>query len=119
MTYVTRSSVTTRKRRFSAAGLCILFAAVTTACAGPAVLSTPNSCSSLLPSSWKEGVAAPDLPADDSVGSWITFGDAAVGKLDVANGRTKDAIEVVSRCEARDAASVRRASKSWLGRLFD
>lgn len=88
------------------------------ACAGPTVLSTPNSCATLIPSSWSKGIAPPALPADDTVGTWIEFGDAAIGKLDQANGRTTDTIELVSKCEARDAASVKKATRSWLGRLF-
>ncbi len=118
MSYVIGWQVTAQKRLFSGASLCVLFVAVT-GCSAPTVLSTPNSCSTLLPESWKAGVAAPDLPDGDTVADWVSFADAAVGKLDVANGRTKDAIEVVQRCEARDAAAVRRSTKGWLGRLFD
>jgi hypothetical protein len=73
----------------------------------------------LVPQSWTEGVAPPPLPDGNLVGDWITFGDAAIGKLDVANGRTKDVIELQKRCEARDAAAVKHATKSWLGRLFN
>ncbi len=119
MTYVTRSLVTAHKRQFSAAALCMSLALVTASCAGPTVLSTPNSCSTLLPAEWAKGVAPPDLPADDSVGSWVAFGDAAVGKLDVANGRQRDTVHIISQCEARDALAIRRSTKSWLGRLFD
>ena len=89
------------------------------ACAGPTVLSTPNSCATLVPIEWQKGVAGPELPADDSVGSWVAFGDAAIGKLDVANGRQRDTMHIITACEARDKKSVERATKSWLGRLFD
>lgn len=87
-------------------------------CGVPVVQSTPNSCATLIPESWSKGVAAPDLPADDTIGSWVAFGDAAVGKLDQANGRTADTIGIIARCEARDSAAVRKASRGWLGRLF-
>ena len=40
------------------------------------------------------------------------------GRLDVANGRTRDAIEIVERCEARDAAAVQKARRGWFKRLF-
>ncbi len=90
-----------------------------TACAGkPVVIASASGCSSLIPESWVAGVAPPDLPADDSVGAWVSFGDAAIGKLDQANSRTRDAIEVQRRCEARDREAVRRGSRGWLGRLF-
>jgi hypothetical protein len=63
-------------------------------------------------------VAPPPLPEGNQVGDWVAFGDAAVGKLDQANGRTVDAITIVQRCEARDAAAVKHSTKSWIGRLF-
>lgn len=76
-------------------------------------------CSGLLPSDWRLGVAGAALPEGDTVGDWIVFADAQTAKLDQANGRTRDAIDIVSRCEARDAAAVKHATKSWLGKLFD
>lgn len=87
-------------------------------CAAPIVTATPNSCSSLLPNSWREGVAPPPLPEGNEVGDWITFGDSAIGKLDQANGRTIDVITIVERCESRDAQAVKRATRGWFGRLF-
>lgn len=83
------------------------------ACAPPTVLSTPNSCSSLLPDEWRQGVDGAPLPAGDTVGDWVSFADAQTGKLDQANGRTKDAIGIVERCEARDAAAVKKATRRW------
>jgi hypothetical protein len=53
------------------------------------------------------------------VGDWVAFGDAQTGKLDQANGRTKDAIEIVERCEKRDAEAVRKATRGFFGRLFN
>lgn len=87
-------------------------------CGVPVVKSTPNSCSTLIPESWSQGVAGAELPADDTVGSWVAFGDAQTGKLDQANGRTKDAMDIIGRCEERDAKAVRKATRGWLGRLF-
>lgn len=49
------------------------------------------------------------LPQGDTVGDWIAFGDAQTGRLDMANGRTADAIGIVQRCEARDAAALQAA----------
>jgi hypothetical protein len=88
-------------------------------CSAPTVLSTPNTCSTLIPESWKAGVAGAELPADDTVGSWVAFGDAQTARLDQANGRTRDTIEIVSRCEDRDRKAVERSTRSWLGRLFN
>jgi hypothetical protein len=99
----------------------VLFAACAAlaGCVGNPVVTTASAgCSSLIPDSWALGVPPPPMPADDSVGSWISFGDAAIGKLDQANSRTRDAIEIQRRCEARDAKAVKKASGGWLSRLF-
>jgi hypothetical protein len=82
-------------------------------CAAPIVTSTPNSCSTLLPDDWQQGVAGAPLPDGDTVGDWVAFGDAQTGKLDQANGRTKDAIGIVARCEKRDADAVKKATRPW------
>lgn len=91
---------------------CLSLAALT-ACSAPTVLSTPNSCASLLPEDWKQGVAGAPLPDGDTVGDWIQFADAQTGKLDQANDRTSSAIGIVERCEARDAQAVKRATRPW------
>jgi hypothetical protein len=88
-------------------------------CVGtPVVTTNAAACSTLLPDDWKKGVAGAPLPEGDTVGDWVAFADAQTGKLDQANSRTKDAIENVERCEARDARAVRRASRGFFGRLF-
>lgn len=87
-------------------------------CAAPIVTAAPNSCSSLLPTEWRQGVAGAPLPQGNTVGDWIVFGDAQTGRLDQANERTTSAIGIVSRCEARDAQAVKRANRGFLGRLF-
>jgi hypothetical protein len=59
-----------------------------------------------------------EIPAGDTVGDWIAFGDAQTGKLDQANGRTKDVIGITKRCEERDRRAVKRAGRGFFGRLF-
>ncbi len=90
------------------------------ACAGgpPIVTTNAANCSTLLPDSWKAGVAGAPLPDGDTVGDWIAFGDAQTGKLDQANERTVSAIGIVERCEQRDAAAVKRATRGFWARLF-
>jgi hypothetical protein len=89
------------------------------ACAGaPLVTAAPSSGATLLPPEWKQGVAGAELPEGNTVGDWIAFGDAQTGKLDQANERTKAAIGIVERCEARDAAAIKRATRGFFGRLF-
>ena len=55
------------------------------------------------------------LPAGETVGDWIAFGDAQTGQLDKANGRTIDALAIIGRCESRDATAVKRARPRVLG----
>jgi hypothetical protein len=83
------------------------------ACAGgpPIVTASAADCSSLVPEEWKQGVAGAELPVGDVLADWIVFGDAQTGKLDQANGRTRDAIGIVERCESRDAEAIRRATR--------
>lgn len=89
------------------------------ACAGaPVVTAAPSSCAVLIPSEWKEGVAGAPLPQGDTVADWAVFADAQTGRLDQANGRTKDAIGILERCEARDAAAIKKATRGFFGRLF-
>ena len=91
-----------------------------TACAGapPIVTASAADCAGLLPASWKQGVAGAPLPPDKaSAGDWIAFADAQTGRLDQANGRTVDAIEIVERCEAREREALKRAKAGWWARL--
>lgn len=75
-------------------------------------------CAALLPAEWREGVAPAELPAGETVGDWIAFGDAQTGRLDMANARTRDAIGIVERCEARDAEAIRRATRRRVLGIF-
>jgi hypothetical protein len=102
--------------RLILAGLAATF--VSGCAAKPVVVTSPSSCSSLLPSDWKAGVAGAPLPEGDTVGDWISFADAQTGKLDMANGRTRDAIGIVERCEARDAAAVKQATRRKVLGIF-
>jgi hypothetical protein len=88
-------------------------AGMLSACAAPVVTSTPNSCATLLPQEWSQGVAGAPLPDGDTVGDWVAFADAQTGKLDQANDRTTATIGIVDRCEKRDADAVKRATKRW------
>jgi hypothetical protein len=88
--------------------------------APPTVTTQGAGCSSLLPGEWKQGVDGAEMPSlvGSVVGDWIAFADAQTGRLDTANDRTVSAIGIVERCEARDAAAVRRATRrKFLGIL--
>ena len=85
---------------------CALFAG-----GNPVVTTQGAGCSTLLPNEWKKGVDSAPLPAGDTVGDWIAFGDAQTGRLDIANDRTVSAIGIVERCESRDAAAMKKATR--------
>lgn len=105
-----------------------------TGCATFVVRSDVTPCSALLPKQWAEGVSDdPDpvehapLPAgaglqamyDDAIQAlkeWTGFAVAQTKNLRAANGRTADAIGLVERCEARDAAAKKAASRGGLFR---
>lgn len=84
------------------------------ACAPPIVTASAAGCSGLIPIEWSKGVEGAALPSGDTVGDWVSFADAQTGKLDVANGRTRDAVAIVGRCEQRDAAAVKSATRRRL-----
>ena len=88
-----------------------------TACAGgpPIVTASAADCAALIPAEWKAGVAGAPLPAERStIGEWVAFADAQTGRLDQANGRTRDAIAIVERCEARERDALKKARRRRL-----
>ncbi len=89
----------------------------------PPVFAPPPACSSLLPTDWSTPV--PDAPAPtkataalDQLKAWIGFGIGETGQLQKANGRTRDAIGIVQRCEARDAAAVHKVARKKVLGIF-
>jgi hypothetical protein len=85
-------------------------------CAGaPVIVASPSACSTLLPSEWLKGVPPAPLPEGRTVGDYMVFGDAQTAQLEKANDRYGAAVGIVSRCEARDAAAVKRARPKVLG----
>lgn len=84
-----------------------LLAVAPSACVqAPPVFQIANTCSDLIPDGWtSKGVDSAPLPTDSTVGGWIGFGVAQTGQLDKANGQTRDAVEIVKKCEARDRAA--------------
>lgn len=82
--------------------------------APPVVTTYQTPCSTLVPDDWKSGVPGVGLPPLDApVGEIFAALDGQTGKLDQANGRTRDAIGIVERCEKRDAEAVRKATRRW------
>jgi hypothetical protein len=75
------------------------------------VTASSAGCSALLPPEWKNGVPGAELPEGNTVGDWISFADQQTGRLDTANDRMKATVGIVERCEARDAAAIKRATR--------
>jgi hypothetical protein len=75
-----------------------------------------------LPNSWLNGVPPADMPTGaklpdghDEARPWQSGFVEQTGQLEVANGRYADAVGIVSRCEVRDAAAVKKARPKLLG----
>lgn len=94
--------------------LCALLA-VPACVNAPPIVATPSACSTLLPAEWLKGVPGAPLPDGETVGDWVAFSDAQTAQLDKANDRYVSGVGIVSRCEARDAAAVKRARPKVLG----
>jgi hypothetical protein len=78
------------------------------------VIRPASACSTLVPETWAAGVQSAPIPTKDTVGDWISFGDAQTGQLDRANGRTVDTLTIVQKCEARDAEATKALQpKPW------
>ena len=103
-----------------------------TACAGsPVIVASPSACADLIPADWEKGVGQAEIPAPappkaatvgeqlaqavDELKAWVGFGVEQGARIDQADGRTRDAIGIVRRCEARDATAVKRARPKFLG----
>jgi hypothetical protein len=101
-------------------GLLLTLLAVTGCVGSPVIVSANTPCTDLVPAEWRKGVehAPPPAQAADPLAqlkAWIGFGTAEAAQLEKANGRTIDALGIVERCQARDAAAVKRSKPRFLG----
>jgi hypothetical protein len=89
--------------------------------AGPRISTVLSAvrCGPLVPESLRRDVPGTDLPADDTVGAWVAFGDAQTGRLDTANANKAAVVEIVDACD-RQAEAIREALKPrpWYRRLL-
>jgi hypothetical protein len=95
--------------------LLLLSAGLSACVQAPAVFLSAGNCSEFVPEEWyTTGAQSASLPATDTVGEWTAFGDAQTGKLDSANGETRDAVGIVKKCEARyQKAAESMKPKPW------
>lgn len=66
----------------------------------PVISTPPAACSTLVPQSWKEGIEGYPIPSGASLSEWQAAFIGQAGRLEMANGRTKDVIGMQERCEA-------------------
>lgn len=90
-------------------GRWLIAAALATASCGAHISQTrpATSCLTLIPRAWLAPTPGASLPLDRSVGSWMVFGDAQTGQLDLANAGKVGMVEILTACEARDAETVK------------
>ncbi len=69
--------------------------------------SAALNCGALIGPTLRTDVVGADLPAGNTVGEWVAFGDAQTGKLEDANGRRAAVVEIVDRCQAEHARLTR------------
>ena len=71
-----------------------------------------------VPDSLRRDVPPAPLPADDTAGAWVAFGDAQTGRLDVANANKAAVVEIVDGCNTEQAALLEALKpKPWWARL--
>lgn len=95
--------------------LSLALAAALSACATPTpTILVASPCSSLVPSELTDPTPGADLPADDSQGAWVRFGNDQTGQLDKANLKQAAGLKIIRGCEARDAETAKRlAPRPW------
>lgn len=98
----------------------LLISPLVAGCAGSIRVSAATAgCSSLIPAGWTDPVPSAALPPAEAVETdWQVFGIQQTGQLARANGRTADVVEIVTSCERRDAAAIRRIERPWWRRLL-
>lgn len=111
-----------RSTRLLPATAMLLLSAPLAGCGHTVIQAGASPCSALLPSEWLDGVPPAALPdsaklADghDDARPWQKGFIEQTGQLEAANGRYADAVGIVARCEARDAAALKRAQPRVLG----
>lgn len=101
-----------RARRTGFLLLSIALLVLLSACATPTVITRPaSSCLTLIPETVKQPTPGAPLPADDTAGAWATFANSQTGQLDLANASKATALEILTRCEARDAETVKQLTR--------
>src|SRR6478609_7180916 len=88
--------------------LATLACALSAAGCSTVTVSGALNCSALIGPALRADVPAADLPAGNTVGEWVAFGDAQTGKLEDANGRRAAVVEIVDNCQREQERLGRR-----------
>lgn len=91
--------------------LALLVTLALPACAGgPRIETIPVAldCAGRIPPQVRADVQAAPLPADNSVGEWVAFGDAQTGRLEAANDRKSTVLWIIDRCEAEERTAAEK-----------
>lgn len=76
-------------------------------------------CSTLVPEGWWDETPTAILGAsDDEAERWQVYGIEQTGQLGIANAEKLGALQIIQKCEERDAATVRHINRPWWQRLF-
>lgn len=77
------------------------------------IVFTPDAlrCSDFVPSEMWAKTPGADLPATDAIGSWVGFGNAQTGQLEIANSKPPSIQHIITTCEAKLAAAIEKANR--------
>lgn len=95
-------------------------ASVLASCVTPSIYAPKSKCSSLVPQSWSKPIADAKAPEQgssmlDTLKSWIGFGASQTEKKQAEFERKQVSVNLIKRCEERDAVAVEKAQKKFLG----
>ncbi|MFN3858093.1 MAG: hypothetical protein ACK4RV_10105 [Caulobacter sp.] len=77
------------------------------------------NCAALVPASLRDDVEPADLPAANTIGDWVAFGDAQTGKLEQANKEKRGIIEIHDNCAKEQARIAERLKPRPWYRFWD
>lgn len=95
----------------------MLLAVLPSACTRSIVSYPPApSCWDYVPAELVKPTPGAPLPADDTAGAWVTFGNSQTGQLEAANLKPPAIGHIVQTCERKHADAVAKAerdSRRW------
>lgn len=94
-------------------------------CVHTSIANDVPDCARLIPSSWREGVPAADLPVSaklpdghDDARPWQSGFVEQTGQLEAANDRTAGTDHIYAACLQMHRDALKRSSRGFLARLL-